>query len=65
MSLQDEEMEFALAELMIAEGRHKMKQKNPELKPMGECHNCCEPLGHKSKLFCDRDCAIDWEKYAK
>jgi len=30
--------------------------------PIGHCHNCDEPLGRAGQLFCDRDCAQDFEK---
>lgn len=33
----------------------------PEIKPNGECHFCKEPV-ETPKLFCDSDCAVDWER---
>jgi len=36
-----------------------------ELEPIGECHNCGEPFGPAGaeKLFCDDECAKDWERF--
>jgi hypothetical protein len=30
--------------------------------PSGHCHNCHEQLGRAGQLFCDRECAQDFEK---
>jgi hypothetical protein len=32
------------------------------LKPSGRCHNCDEPLSLQDLLFCDADCAEDYER---
>lgn len=41
-----------------------IRAQSPRLTPMGHCYNCDEvfPEGSK-KLFCDSDCAMDWEKF--
>lgn len=31
------------------------------LKAMGSCHNCGHDEGLEDRLFCDSDCAADWE----
>jgi predicted nucleic acid binding AN1-type Zn finger protein len=31
------------------------------LKAMGSCHNCGNEDGIGDRLFCDADCAEDWE----
>jgi hypothetical protein len=31
------------------------------LQPMGSCHNCGHSEGIGHRLFCDSDCAADWE----
>jgi len=31
------------------------------LKPIGSCHNCGNADGIGVRLFCDTDCAADWE----
>lgn len=32
------------------------------LKPKGHCYNCDEPLKLADQLFCDADCAHDYER---
>ena len=46
------------AELAHARSAAQTKLK---LLPMGQCHNCDEPL-RGEKLFCDQECAEDFEK---
>jgi hypothetical protein len=36
-----------------------------ELLPVGCCHWCSEPLHNSQQLFCDPDCAMDWERDRK
>ena len=31
------------------------------LRPMGACHHCGHDEGMDQRLFCDSDCAADWE----
>jgi len=31
------------------------------LQPLGYCHNCGNEQGLEGRLFCDSDCAADWE----
>ncbi|TFY96311.1 hypothetical protein [Ramlibacter humi] len=31
------------------------------LKAIGSCHNCGNEDGIEGRLFCDADCAADWE----
>jgi hypothetical protein len=31
------------------------------LQPVGHCHNCGNDDGIGQRLFCDSDCAADWE----
>lgn len=31
------------------------------LRPAGSCHNCGNSEGIADRLFCDSDCAADWE----
>jgi hypothetical protein len=31
------------------------------LQPVGSCHNCGNSDGIAGRLFCDGDCAADWE----
>jgi len=45
-------------------------QAGPRLEPQGRCHFCSEPFSGKDalaakKLFCDADCAADYDKEKK
>jgi hypothetical protein len=31
------------------------------LRPIGSCHHCGSDEGLADRLFCDADCAADWE----
>ncbi|MGE4240560.1 hypothetical protein [Ramlibacter sp.] len=37
------------------------RQRSSALKPVGYCHHCAEDRGIDDRLFCDSDCAADWE----
>jgi hypothetical protein len=38
-----------------------LKVRLPTLKACGACHSCTTPL-REGLLFCDKDCAADWER---
>lgn len=40
------------------------KKKNYKLMPKGECHYCSEEI-EKDKLFCNSDCATNYDKTIK
>ncbi|KPW03212.1 MAG: hypothetical protein CMI29_07035 [Opitutae bacterium] len=53
-------------ELMLAVQLANAKVKTPRLTPKEACYNCDEPLVHEpGRLFCDKDCADDFEKYPR
>lgn len=37
------------------------RQRRRVLQPVGCCHNCGNSDGMQERLFCDADCAADWE----
>lgn len=37
------------------------RQRTSGLRPVGSCHNCGGTEGIEDRLFCDTDCAADWE----
>jgi len=37
------------------------RSRSVALKPTGECHHCGETEGLFERLFCDGECAADWE----
>ena len=62
MSEKTDELEYQAIELHFNEAMHKAKQAGKhDLKPVGACHNCNEQVDG-TKLFCDQDCAEDYEK---
>lgn len=54
------ELEEIERESGIAAAKKALEQ--PELRPIGVCHSCEEPVS-KPKLFCDSECAKDWQWY--
>jgi len=37
------------------------RRRSRELQPFGSCHYCGNEEGLADRLFCDPDCADDWE----
>lgn len=37
------------------------RSRSAVLRPVGSCHNCGNSEGLDERLFCDSDCAADWE----
>lgn len=37
------------------------RRRRGALQPLGWCHNCGNSDGIQDRLFCDPDCAADWE----
>lgn len=37
------------------------RSRSSGLRPVGLCHNCGNAEGIADRLFCDSDCAADWE----
>jgi len=50
-----------------SEQRHLMqalaaqRRSSERLQPVGSCHHCGSTALTESRLFCDPDCASDWE----
>lgn len=45
----------------ITSAINALQKQKPQLHPIGVCHYCDAVVGEK-QLFCDHDCADDWEK---
>jgi hypothetical protein len=45
----------------LAHALAAQRARNAVLKPAGACHNCENTVGIADRLFCDADCAADWE----
>jgi hypothetical protein len=37
------------------------RKRTSALRPIGECHHCGNDEGVADRLFCDAECASDWE----
>ncbi len=37
------------------------RSRSAALRPAGHCHHCGEDAAIGERLFCDADCAADWE----
>lgn len=37
------------------------RKRGSVLQPVGSCHNCGNVEGIEVRLFCDSDCAADWD----
>lgn len=52
----------AATEALTTAAIERAKQHSgPRLRPTGRCHNCRDPLKLEAQLFCDEDCAEDYE----
>lgn len=47
---------------VIMESLLKVRRDVPDIVPTGKCHYCDEDI-EMPKLFCDGDCADDYDKY--
>lgn len=56
---QASEVTEALTNAAIENARQASKGR--EIRPIGVCHNCQDPLDMEGQLFCDEYCAEDYE----
>jgi hypothetical protein len=45
----------------LAQALAAQRTRTAALKPAGWCHHCGNEDGIADRLFCDSDCAADWE----
>ena len=45
----------------LTHARAAQRSRSGVLRPIGTCHNCGNDEGMELRLFCDADCAADWE----
>lgn len=58
----DEANDLAERAMAKAMAKIEMELAKPALEPKGICYNCEEPV-EGAKLFCDKYCCEDYEKY--
>lgn len=63
MSEKSDDLEYQTIQLHFDEAMYKAKQAGKhDLKPDGTCHNCNEAVPNDTQIFCDADCAEDFQK---
>lgn len=63
MSEKSDNLEYQAIEVHFNEAMYRAKQAGKhDLKPQGFCHNCKEKVSTDTQLFCDSDCAEDYQK---
>lgn len=45
----------------LAQALAAQRRRGSALQPVGSCHHCGNADGIADRLFCDSDCAADWE----
>lgn len=55
---------FDVEERLLHLKINSLRNQTNIIKPKQECYWCNEPL-QGAKLFCDSDCAVDWDKYGE
>ena len=45
----------------MAHALAEQRRRDVRLQPVGSCHNCENTEAIGDRLFCDADCAADWE----
>jgi hypothetical protein len=61
-SMADEaDLAFDSEQRHLANALAAQRTRSGGLRPIGICHNCGNSDGLEERLFCDSDCAADWE----
>jgi hypothetical protein len=61
-SMADEaDLAFDSEQRHLTQALAAQRQRHAVLKPTGSCHNCGNAEGLAQRLFCDSDCAADWD----
>ncbi|HVZ45588.1 MAG TPA: hypothetical protein VHA82_17390 [Ramlibacter sp.] len=55
------DLAFDTEQRQLAMALHAQRSRASFLKPQGSCHHCGNEDGIAERLFCDADCAADWE----
>jgi hypothetical protein len=59
--MDEADLAFDSEQRQLAMALHAQRSRASSLKPMGTCHHCGNDEGIANRLFCDSDCAADWE----
>ena len=59
--MDEADLAFDSEQRYLTQALAAQRMRNGALKPVGHCHNCGNDEGIEGRLFCDTDCAADWE----
>ena len=55
------DLAFDSEQRYLSQALAAQRQRVGVLRSIGSCHNCGNTDGIEARLFCDSDCAADWE----
>lgn len=55
------DLAFDSEQRYLSQALAAQRQRVGVLRPSGSCHYCANTEGIAERLFCDADCAADWE----
>jgi hypothetical protein len=58
--MDEADLAFEWEQRNLAHALAEQRRRDVRLQPVGSCHNC-ESTEVGDRLFCDADCAADWE----
>lgn len=59
--MDEADLAFEWEQRNLAQALAAQRRRDDRLQPMGSCHNCENTEAIGDRLFCDADCAADWE----
>ena len=59
--MDEADLAFEWEQRNLAQALAAQRKRDSRLQPTGSCHNCESPVADTGHLFCDADCAADWE----
>ena len=55
------DLAFDTEQQLLTQALAAQRRRSRVLQPFGACHHCGNEDGIENRLFCDADCADDWE----
>ena len=59
--MDEADLAFEWEQRNLAHALAEQRRRDVRLQPVGSCHNCENTEAIGDRLFCDADCAADWE----
>jgi hypothetical protein len=60
-AMDEADLAFDSEQRYLSQALAAQRARRGVLKAVGSCHNCGNAEGIAERLFCDTDCAADWE----